>query len=70
MMRALLGIVLLGMVAGCANLEPSGSNDAALAVDGPDIQAARQHCEAHTREFHQGQSFALRRAAMETEIQD
>ncbi len=70
MMRALLGIVLLGMVAGCADLGPPGSNDAALAVDGPGSQNARLQCEAHTREFHQGQSLALRRAAMETEIQD
>jgi len=70
MMRALLSIVLLCMVSGCADLAPTGSNDGAHAIDGPGIQSARLHCEEHTREFHQGQSFAVRRAAMEAEIQD
>lgn len=70
MMRGLLAMMLLGLAAGCADLAPTRAADGTLAVDGPGIQAARQHCEEHTRDVHRGQSFAARRAAMETEIQD
>lgn len=69
-MRGLLVIVLLGLTSGCADLAPTRAADGVLVVDGPGLQAASLHCEEHTREVHRGQSFAVRRAAMEAEIQD
>lgn len=70
MMRVLLPIVLVALASGCADLAPSRADGDQLLLDGPGIQAAKRQCEEHTREFHQGQSFATRRSAMEAEIQD
>lgn len=65
MMRILLPIVLVALAS-----PPTRAAGDQVPLDRPGIESTNRHCEDHAREFHQGQSFATRRATMEAEIQD